>query len=148
MIVGLTPETGFFSTLFRICTAVLTYGPRMLLNSGAWQHGRWAWYFTSLAETSAPPTVSFMDVPTDVPRWTLGDYRRTMKEVFKPNALIRRDVRAVLDQIGGPFTALFVRRGDKLVAEAEFLPMSTILSWISYDASTVFFVQTDDYTVA
>ena len=146
-VVGLTRETGFFSMLFRLCTALLTYGPRLLVNSSDWHHGRWGWYFTSLAETTDPPTLSCMNVPNDVPRWTLGDYRRALSQIIKPSAVLRCDVRNVLAQIGRPFTALFVRRGDKLVQEAKYIPMSDILGWITYDESTVFFVQTDDYTV-
>jgi len=88
-----------------------------------------------------------MDVPTDTSRWTLGDYRTILREVFRLNPLLRHEARKVVAQIGRPYTALFVRRGDKLVEEAEYIPISKILSWITYDESTVFFVQTDDYTV-
>ena len=52
------------------------------------------------------------------------------------------------EQIGRPYTALFVRRGDKIASgEAAFVPMSEILSHVTYDENTVFFIQTDDYAV-
>lgn len=146
-VVALTPESGFFSAFFRICTAYLTHGPRLLVNSQTWHHGRWSWYFTTLPETSDRPDCSFMEIPLDVSRWTLGEYRQTLRALFRLTPLLRLDIRNVLARIGGPFTALFVRRGDKLVVEAPFRPMREILACIPYDDSTVFFVQTDDYTV-
>jgi hypothetical protein len=79
--------------------------------------------------------------------WTLGDYRRALHDLVRLTPLLRMDVKCVLREIGTPFTAIFVRRGDKVVSEAPFIPMSTILSWIPYTDDTVFFVQTDDYTV-
>lgn len=145
--IALTIESGFFSAVFRVCTAYLTYGPCIRIQSDAWHHGNWRWYFTSLDETSAPPDMSFMDVPLDVPRWTLGDYRQAIRTVFRLSPPLRQDVRQCLAKIGGPFTALFVRRGDKVVREAPLRPVAEILSSVRYDDSTVFFVQTDDFTV-
>lgn len=83
----------------------------------------------------------------DVAHWTLGDYRRVLRTLFRLAPLLRHTAKEVIATLGGPYTALFVRRGDKLVAEAPYIPVTDILSQISYDASTVFFVQTDDYTV-
>ena len=145
--VALTHETGFFSLVFRLCTAYLTYGPRLLVNSTAWPHGRWDWYFNSLACVASPAECSVVDVPLDVPRWSLGDYRRAVRTLVRLTPLLRHAVRQIVSSIGRPYTAIFVRRGDKLVSEAKYIPMETLLQWVPYDESTVFFVQTDDYTV-
>ena len=144
---ALTKETGFFSMFFRICTGYLAYGSQLLLNTETWHHGRWSWYFTTLLETSTRSEYSVMEIPTMVDRWTLRDYRQTVRELFKLTPILRQNVQSIRDKIGTPYTALFVRRGDKLVSEAKYIPMTTILSYIPYTSDTVFFVQTDDYGV-
>jgi hypothetical protein len=88
-----------------------------------------------------------MSVPLNASKWNLRDYTTACRALFRLHPLIRREIRETLARIGKPYTALFVRRGDKLVSEAKYIPMSDILKWIQYDESTVFFVQTDDYGV-
>lgn len=144
---ALTKETGFFSTFFRICTMYLANGSQIMLNTEKWHHGRWSWYFTSLTDTSNRPDYVVTDTPAMVEQWTLGDYRRVLRELYTLTPLLRQKVQSVRNRIGKPYIGLFVRRGDKLVSEAKYIPMSTILSYIPYKSDTVFFVQTDDYGV-
>jgi hypothetical protein len=147
----LTSESGFFSILFRMCAAYLEVGPRLAVDSTRWNHGRWSRYFQSLHdnvpghETECHTMTSVTD---SILNWTLGDYRRALHDLLRLTPPLRMDVKRVLREIGRPFTSIFVRRGDKIVSkEAQFIPMSTILSWIPYTPDTVFFIQTDDYTV-
>jgi len=150
----LTMESGFFCIAFHVCTMYLNYGPKLVLNTTQWKYGSWNDYFHTLSEIVEPrydPTqfvCSMRNVPLNVKTWTLGDYRRTVRELLRPSALLRYEIRRIKEQIGRPYTALFVRRGDKIVSgEAKFVPMSEILSHVTYTDDTVFFIQTDDYTV-
>jgi hypothetical protein len=135
----------------------------------SWVYGKWSWYFTHVEEappaTSDPlgwlarpggvaekwppvPVLTLNDVhPPILAPFTLGEYRRTLRTLFHLTPLLRSEVNRVLASIGGPFTSLFVRRGCKILEEASYIPMSTILSYVPYDDDTVFFVQTDDYGV-
>lgn len=143
----MTMESGFFSMLFRLCTAYLKVGSRLGVDSTEWTYGRWSWYFQSLYDATSTDCITMTSISDELATWTLGDYRRTLHELVWLTPCLRMEVKRVLQSIGTPFTAVFVRRGDKVVHEAPFLPMSTILSWIPYTESTVFFIQTDDYTV-
>jgi hypothetical protein len=42
---------------------------------------------------------------------------------------------------------VFVRRGDKLIGEARYIPFSDILKCIPHSETSTFFIQSDDYTV-
>ncbi len=149
----LTMDSGFFSLFFRLCTVYLECkltGTRLYIDSSNWKYGRWNQYFQTLRERPSLPafrSLTAKNVNTDPMRWTLGHYRTALRELFRLTPLLSHEVRKVIDRIGGPYTAIFVRRGDKIVAEASYIPMSTILEWVPHDESTVFFVQTDDYTV-
>jgi len=144
----LTMDSGFFCVVFHVCTMYLTFGPRLVLDSTRWTYGRWNDYFRSLSEGTGDDLYRFNTVPLNVQTWTLGDYRKAVRELLRPCALLRHEIRRVKEQIGRPYTAIFVRRGDKIVSgEARFVPMSEILSHVSYDETTVFFIQTDDYGV-
>ena len=143
----LTMESGFFSMVFRLCTAYLRVGSRLGVDTSEWAHGRWGQYFQTLHDSSKGEQITMTSIGPHLLEWTLGDYRRALHELLRLTPLLRWEVKRVLQEIGTPFTAVFVRRGDKVVSEAQFLPVSTILSWIPYTADTVFFIQTDDYTV-
>lgn len=144
----LTMNSGFFCVIFHVCTAYLEFGTSLLLDSSNWKYGRWNEYFKTLSEGVGSPVFALGTLPLNVAKWTLGDYRTALRTIFRPNARLRYEVKKVKERIGSPYIAIFVRRGDKIVSgEAEFVPMSDILSYISYKDDTVFFIQTDDYTV-
>jgi hypothetical protein len=147
----LNMDTGFFSMFFRICTVCLRPNTRVVIDCSEWKYGRWSWYFRSLDEAQwVPPTmkrIGFRTLDVNLEKRPLGEYRRAVRAIFQLSPILRKQVESVINSIGKPYTAIFVRRGDKLVHEAKYIPMSDILSWITYDESTVFFVQTDDYTV-
>jgi hypothetical protein len=150
----LTMDSGFFCVVFHVCTMYLEHGSSLVLNCSRWNYGSWNDFFRSLSERNVSevpwgtPPQTIRNIPLNVQKWTLGDYRRALRELLRPSALLRYEVRHIKEQIGRPYTALFVRRGDKIVSgEAAFLPMSEILSHVTYNDDTVFFIQTDDYTV-
>jgi hypothetical protein len=144
----LTMGSGFFCVLFHVCTAYLQFGTSLVLDSSRWKYGRWNDYFRTLSEGVGSQVFSISTLPLNVAKWCLGDYRKALRELVRPNARVRYEVKKIKEKIGSPYTAIFVRRGDKIASgEAEFLPMSQILSYIPYKDDTVFFIQTDDYGV-
>lgn len=145
---ALTMGSGFFCVVFHLCTAYLEHGPKLLVNSSNWKYGKWNDYFRTLTEGVDINQLSLKNIDLNVPKWSMRDYRRAVRELLRPSALLRYEVKRVKERIGCPYTAIFVRRGDKIASgEAQFVPMSEILSSISYKDDTVFFIQTDDYTV-
>lgn len=146
----LTPHAGFFTLFFRICTVYLRPNAQLCLDSSAWAYGHWSWYFTSLREALPyvdGPRIRMNAIQAHTEPHTLGEYRRAVRDLFRLTPALATRAVQVLQTIGQPFTALFVRRGDKLIEEASFIPMATILAAIPYTETTVFFIQTDDYGV-
>lgn len=144
----LTMDSGFFCVVFHVCTVYLEYGSKLTVDSSRWAYGRWNDYFRTLSEGRGLNMISIRNINLNVPRWNMKDYRRAVRELLQPSALLRYEIRKVKERIGLPYTAIFVRRGDKIASgEAPFLPMSQILSSIPYKDDTVFFIQTDDYGV-
>lgn len=145
---NLTMDSGFFCVVFHLCTAYLDYGPRLVVNSTRWKYGKWNDYFRTLSEGIGFCSKCIKTIEVNDRKWTFGDYRRSLRTLLQPSALLRYEIKKVKERIGGPYTALFVRRGDKIMSgEARFIPVSEILAHIPYRNDTVFFIQTDDYTV-
>jgi hypothetical protein len=145
---SLRAESGFFCVIFHLCTAYLEYGNKLLVDTSKWCYGQWNQYFQSIPEGSSVEMLTIPTLPLNVHKWTIGDYRRAIREVVRPNAILRYEIKQVIKRIGQPYTAIFVRRGDKIASgEAKFIPVSDILRHVKYDENTTFFVQTDDYAV-
>jgi len=84
---------------------------------------------------------------TDIhPQFSMLDYSACIRILFVLRPEIKERINDIKRQIGSEYTAVFVRRGDK-VREVAHTPFSSILAMIPHDSSTVFFIQTDDYTV-
>jgi hypothetical protein len=144
----LTMDTGFFSMVFHLCTAYLEHGPNILVDSSRWGYGRWSTFFRSLSEGHSLNTLTIRTIHPNQEKWSLGKYRQVLHTILIPTAIVRHRVKEVIGKIGCPYTAIFVRRGDKIASgEANYIPMSEILKHVTYDENTVFFLQTDDYTV-
>lgn len=144
----LTMDTGFFSMVFHLCTAYLEHGPNILVDSSRWGYGPWHTFFRSLREGRSIHTLTIRTMHPNYEKWSLGSYRQILRKILIPTEILRERIQAMLYKIDCPYTAIFVRRGDKIVSgEARYIPMSEILSHVTYNENTVFFVQTDDYTV-
>ena len=79
-----------------------------------------------------------------IPSYPLSAYVDCIKEIYllkpyllKESSLLQRE----------KYAALCVRRGDKLIAEAPFIPTEDIISMTRLDAEKVIFVQSDDFRV-
>ncbi len=79
--------------------------------------------------------------------YTLREYKTALREVFVLNERLQRAVLEIRQTLPPNYVAVFVRRGDKWLEVRNPPTTAGILKCIRYDESTVFFVQTDDYTV-
>jgi len=80
------------------------------------------------------------------PQFTAGAYSQCIRELFQLRPELIERIHRLREDIGPDYTAIFVRRGDKL-REVAPIHFAEILPLIPYTSSTVFFIQTDDYTV-
>lgn len=113
----------------------------------------WYDYFTSL---KVAPFIPKLINPVQIeyklerfykPDFPLHEYITAIREIFvlKPELISR--VNSLVATLPSDFIAIFVRRGDKLIEEAKYIPVSDILKHIPYSETSTFFIQTDDYSV-
>jgi len=149
----LNKQSGFFSLFFIMCTAYITSKkmglPFFIIHSNwlyTWDKG-WHDYFTTLK--IAPFSLiqikdndRFFNV-----HYPLSEYVNSIRELFvlKPELVSR--VNRIVGSLPPDFIAVFVRRGDKLIQEAKYIPVSEIFKHIPHTKTDTFFIQTDDYTV-
>lgn len=161
VIFSLNAGGGFYSTVFYLCKAFLTAKRLRIpffIHDSQWPYTHtsgWRDYFRTLEHPPVLPTHPCMRSPYRVahnaqyndPDFPLSDYVTVLQEIYKPHPQLMSRVAALLSQMGPSFVAVFVRRGDKLVEEAPFIPVRDIYATMKCDPSTPLFVQTDDYTV-
>jgi hypothetical protein len=82
-------------------------------------------------------------------KYPASRYEEAIREIYKPKQEILDKAEAFIKTIGGPYTSLYVRRGDKVEGpgrEMEMLPLSKILEDCEIkDDGRRIFIQTDDY---
>ncbi len=158
----LANNAGFFSTFFIMCKAYLyakDKGYAFFIDHNNWQYTYqkgWHDYFTSLQPFH--PTQEFSSVEkyshpqhSLLPDYTVAQYRQAIKEIFVLKQEYQDKINKCKREIGSTYTALYVRRGDKVngpYKEMELLTTADILAKtdIRDDGRTIF-VQTDDYGV-
>lgn len=152
---------GFFSTFFFICKAYLTSRRKRIpfyIENKSWPYTfekGWHDYMSSL---DTPPNhfkikplnrslyVTHNTQSKD-PEFRLLDYQVACHDIFKIRIDLRDRAHKIIQSMKGDYKAVFVRRGDKLNEEAPYISVEDILEKIPHTEETVFFVQTDDYTV-
>lgn len=147
---------GFFSTFFFICKAYLTAKQLRIpfyIEDRGWPYTYetgWKDYFRSLES----PRMLVLNARRvrhitqgSEPHFTLQETVSVSREIFKLHPHLVSRVHSIVSSLPKDYIAVFVRRGDKLIREAKFIPVSDILAKIPHTNDTVFFVQTDDYTV-
>lgn len=147
---------GFFSTFFFVCKAYLTalkQREAFFIEDRGWPYTcerGWHDYMRSL---ETPPllrlnarVVTHNTQRLD-PEFRLEDYRVACHDLFKLGTPLVERVHQLIRSMDSTYVAIFVRRGDKLNEEAEYIAVEDILSAIPHTAETPFFIQTDDYTV-
>jgi hypothetical protein len=155
----LDDSNGFFCLFFLMCNAYIAskkLGHRFYLKSSQWKYKHtegWHDYFTTLEKPPLFPIILnpiYANCSLDrfyKPDHSLQEYAIAIHELFrlKPNLVSR--VNALVSSMSSDYIAVFVRRGDKLIQEAKYIPFSDILKCIPHSETSTFFIQTDDYRV-
>lgn len=147
---ALSKTAGFFSQFFFVCHVYLYskhIGKSFVLIDQRWLYQKWHDYFTSLHVVHSYPNPFVYNQDALNQLFKCKDYEHVVRELFVLRNSLRLRVETVVSSLPPDFIGLFVRRGDKLISEAPYIPMRDILSKIPYTDSNVFFIQTDDYGV-
>jgi hypothetical protein len=110
----------------------------------------WRDYFTTLEESTTYGTLP--DINWDKPddrQFTVADYKKAMREVFVYQPYLHEMADKVSNDLGlgSDYTAVFVRRGDKMLGESVYIPTESYVELALSTGATTIFVQTDDYRV-
>ena len=155
----LNSNGGFFSMFFIMCNAYIAskkMGSPFYITHSNWLYTcdrGWYDYFISL---KVAPFIPKLVNPVQIkcsqerfykPDFPLHEYMTAIREIFvlKPELISR--VNSLVATLPSDFIAVFVRRGDKLIQEAKFIPVSEIFKHIPHSETNTFFIQTDDYSV-
>ena len=159
VILVLHPTAGFFSSFFYTCRVYMYAKQNNLpffIEHDKWQYTYkegWHDYFTSLEDfkensqyTELKRYRSHSD-QEDLPQYSLREYIACIKEIFVLKDELKKRVDDFISQIGGDFTSLYIRRGDKK-NEVELIPIDDILAQVAIkDDGGNIYLQTDDYAV-
>lgn len=153
---GLNNGGGFFSVFFFLCNAYIQskqLGRPFYIIHRTWpyfyQRG-WNDYFTTLrsVDTIEQPSKLCKHMKLDTQEsFPIREYVDAIHALFVPHDFILENVDRMSKTLGD-YVSIFVRRGDKITNnEAKYIHVREILKCISFDETTKFFIQTDDYTV-
>ena len=144
---------GFFSDAFRLLHTYMVCkknGDELFINSSNWNFGRWNDYFTTLSATTTKEVVDInWDKPEDR-QFTVTDYRNAIQDVFVFQPTIYKRLEDTLEKLNlkgkeSSTVSIFIRRGDKLIGEAVFVPTEFYVKLALTRNPEHIFVQTDDY---
>lgn len=150
---------GFFSlylTLLRACLYAKKQKLPFFIDDIDWQYkykDGWHDYFKGLNVLNREEQFSSIErfengASNDImDALTVEELIQTIQETFVLNDTLQASVDSYIKGIGGDYTSLYVRRGDK-IKEMELISLDDILAQttIQDDGRTIF-VQTDDYSV-
>ena len=159
IVFSLDHSNGFFALFFIMCNAYIAskkMGSAFYITHSNWTYTYsegWHDYFTTLKK---PPLFPKLFNPIIVgcdlsrfykPDFPLQEYVIAIHELFrlKPDLVTRINI--IVASLPSDYIAVFVRRGDKLRKEANYIPFSEILQYIPFSETSTFFIQTDDYEV-
>jgi len=153
-------HAGFFCMFFIMCNAYIAskkMGSKFYINDSNWGYKwnrGWHDYFTTL---NVVPFIPKLFNPLQIecnnherfykPDFPLHEYVRSIYELFNLTPELVSRVNSLVKSMPSNFIAVFVRRGDKLIKEARYIPFSEILQHIPHSETSTFFIQTDDYGV-
>jgi hypothetical protein len=134
-------------------------GVPLYISHEDWQYTAkdgWHDYFTTLTSLPAEP---LDPAPTryqhglDIGErsYPVSRYEEAIREIYKPKQEMLDKAEAFIKTIGGPYTSLYVRRGDKVAdgsREMDLIPLPKILEDCEIkDDGRNLFIQTDDYRI-
>ena len=137
---------GFFSDTFNLLHAYMVCKRDNIpfyVNSSEWTFGHWADYFTSLTERGDHKVEKTATDCGDADRqFRVIDYKDGIREVFTFQPYL---LEKAYEVISGDYVAIFIRRGDKLLGEALYIPAEHYVTLALQNNPKIIFVQTDDY---
>jgi hypothetical protein len=151
----LTNTTGFGSMAHFLTQAYLhakKNGKEFYIENNGWQYGNWHEYFKTLKNvdtTVTPPITRYMHA-SKIENSSLQEHNNAMKEIFVPTDEIVAAANEFKEEIGGPYKAIYVRRGDKTSGtEMENPPieLKPLLEKNDINAGDNLFVMSDDHAV-
>jgi len=149
---------GFFSLFIYLCKVYLfakEKGLPFFVEHRDWQYmykKGWHDYFKSLVVFE--DNGQFNEVKryeshqeNDLKEYPISEYIKCIKEIFVLNDELQSRADDYIKKIGGAYTALYVRQGDKS-KESSLMSLDEIIKYTGItDNGITLFVETDDYTV-
>lgn len=126
----------------------------LFLEYDNWQYyykDGWHDYFTSLENFKGDAQYTEIKryrhpMSDSLPKYSMREYSACIKEIFTLKDELKKRVEDFVASIGGEFTSLYIRGGDKST-EVPQITLDQILGGIDIkDDGRNIFVQTDDYT--
>lgn len=167
IIFELGASSGFFSEIFYMIRTYLyckKYKYVFAINSSKWLYKHtlgWHDYFTTLEETHKTPNdiiQSFAYTPPELyglvsngnlnVDFTLKEYQLALHELFILTPDLEKKKQHILEELSNTYTSIFIRRGDKLIKEAPYIPVQKILEECNLqNFKGSLFIQSDDSRV-
>jgi len=150
---------GFFALFFIMCNAYIAskkMGSPFYVAHSNWSYTYergWHDYFVTLrTPTVFPRLLDPIRVSCDLdrfykPDFALAEYVTSIRELFILKTELQSRVDTIVSSMPSDYIAIFVRRGDKLISEADYISFASILAKIPHTETSTFFLQTDDYGV-
>lgn len=156
----LTSSAGFgsvFGFLLQSYIYAKKNGYKFVIKENGWNYTHskgWHDHFKSLEEYDSSANYGQQENYSHgsvggIPKYTFGEYRDAMKEVFVLNDDLKARAQSFIDRIGGPYVSIYVRRGDKVhhaTKEMDAIDLNLLIKDIGIQDGNVF-VMTDDYSV-
>lgn len=160
VVFSLTNNAGFGSVLGFLVQCYIyakEKGHKFVVKEDGWTYTfnqGWHDYFKSLEDYDPSANYghqeNYKHASVDgIPKYTLGKYSEAMKEIYVLNDDLMARVEAFIDEIGGSFVSIYVRRGDKVSGgfkEMDAIDLGSLIKDTGIRAGNVF-VMTDDYSV-
>ena len=151
----LTNAAGFGSVVHFLTQAYIDAkksGSSFFIENKEWQYGKWEDYFKSLKQFdgSDSSNVTHYQHTSQIQNYTIADHRDAIKEIFVLNDDLMKKAKDFEDTIGGPYKAIYVRRGDKIrngSKEMDPINLPDLLKTLDISGGDNLFVMTDDYAV-
>jgi hypothetical protein len=151
----LTNAAGFGSVVHFLTQAYINAkktGASFFIENRDWQYGKWEDYFKSLKkfDGSDGSNVTHHQHSSQIQNYTIADHRDAIKEIFVLNDDLMKKAKDFENTIGGPYKAIYVRRGDKIrngTKEMDAINLPDLIKTTDISGGDNLFVMTDDYAV-
>jgi len=155
----LDADGGFFSMYYSILRVYL-YAKKLnlpfFIDHNNWQYAYkdgWHDYLKSFNTLNKEEHFDFIEYYRNgatneiIGELTMAELVEAIKETFILQDHIQSLIDSYIEGIGGEYTSLYVRRGDK-IREAPYMPLDEILAHTTIkDDGRKIFVQTDEYSI-